>query len=176
MLVCATFWQRNGHDCKDYFCDEKLPTSILITQQGILLSSVFCFPQQRLEVGYSDHVMAELRIPEEGSKARKRRPWLWRENFNPFNDLLSRVLWEMVQVSCLTFRDYLLWAQQKSFWFCRKSIKGGRMGEEGAHGKTWTLKRKLTEGRRRIMFLRRNAGHCLRMQGWGKEFQSPPGI
>lgn len=73
MLIWATFWQRNGHNHKDYFCDKKLPFSILITQQGILLTSGFCFSKQRLEVGYSDIVMAELRIPEEGSKARKKK-------------------------------------------------------------------------------------------------------
>lgn len=39
------------------------------------------------------------------------------------------------------------------------------MDEEGAHYKTWTLKRTPTGGRRRITLLRRNTGHCLSMQG-----------
>lgn len=49
------------------------------------------------------------------------------------------------------------------------------MDEEGPHNKTWTLKRKLTKGRR-IMLLRRDTGQCMSMQRWGKEFQSPPGV
>lgn len=143
MLICATFCQRNGHNHKDYFCDEKLPSSILITQQGILVTSGFCFSKQRLEVAYRDHVMAELGIPEEESKARKKKkgPWHWRENFNSFVALLSRILCEMVQETCLIFRDYLLWAQQKYICFYRKPGKDAIMDEKGAHDKTWTLKK-----------------------------------
>lgn len=54
-------------------------------------------------------------------------------------------------------------------------VAGGQHGWR-SHDKTRTLKRKLTEGRRRIMLLRRNTGQCLSMQGWDKEFQSPPGV
>lgn len=58
---------------KIFFCDRKLPSSILITQQDVLLTSVSCFSKQRLEVGYNNHVIAELKIPEEGSKASKKK-------------------------------------------------------------------------------------------------------
>lgn len=73
MLICATFDKGMVTTAKIISVMRNC-VNILITQQGILLTIIFCFSQPRLEVGYSNHVMAELRIPEEGSKARKRGP------------------------------------------------------------------------------------------------------
>jgi len=90
----------------------------------------------------SDHEMVEARILRESSRANSRITTLdfWREDCNPFRDLLGKIPWERamqrreVRESWLIFKDHLLQAQECSMPTSRNKQRGQEacVDEQGA--------------------------------------------